>query len=346
MKGSLAETIAPAPSFSDRILSCLKPTGGSNDLDLVEEADGLRCTQTGEFFPAIDGVPALFAGMSEQGRVVTQRVKEFYEENPFPSYEGLEEFGELVKKGSSNSFSSQLLKAVGYNKIVLECGCGTGQLTQYLQLNNNSVLGIDMSIGSLKLALEHKFRNELTRSNFAQMNIFDLAIKDNAFDVVISHGVLHHTFDARRAFAQIVRKAKPGGIVMVGLYNSYARLLTWLRSKLIPLLGSRIDYVVRNRIHDSRKANIWIKDQYYNPHETWHSIDEVLGWFEENDIEFLNCSPAILGTDGEKAEGLFSETSPGSRYQRVVTQLQWLGTIAREGSLFDVIGRKRGPSGE
>ena len=39
----------------------------------------------------------------------------------------------------------------------------------------------------------------------------------------ISSGVLHHTKDARRAFASIVRKAKPGGIVIVGLYNTFGR---------------------------------------------------------------------------------------------------------------------------
>jgi len=159
---------------------------------------------------------------------------------------------------------------------------------------------------------------------------------------VISHGVLHHTLDARRAFDQIVRKVRPGGIVMVGLYNRYARVLTWIRSKLIGVVGPRIDYVVRNRIRDARKAEIWIRDQYENPHETWHSIGEVLHWFEENDVEFLNCSPPILGSSGEEAQSLFSETDPGSSYQRVVTQLGWLGTIGREGSLFDVIGRRRG----
>ena len=31
-----------------------------------------------------------------------------------------------------------------------------------------------------------------------------------------------------------------------------------------------------------RKADIWIQDQYFNPHETWHSIGEVLHWFEEH----------------------------------------------------------------
>lgn len=335
------EPTTPTPLFSDRILACLKEPGGDDNTDLGIADDALRCRQNGKTYPSIGGIPSLYVAQEGEGRDVTTRVRSFYEENPFPSYEGLEEFAELVNKGSQNPFSARLLKAIGYNKTILECGCGTGQLSHFLQLNNNHVLGVDMSLGSLRLAVEHKLRNDLTRSAFAQMNIFDLSVKDGSFDVVISHGVLHHTFDARRAFAHIVRKVKPGGIVMVGLYNRYARVPTWLRSKVIGILGSKIDYVVRNRIQDGRKADIWIKDQYYNPHETWHSLDSVLEWFDENDVEYLNTSPPVLGTKGEDAETLFEATDPGNAYQRLVTQLSWLGTIAREGALFDVIGRKR-----
>ena len=331
---------AATPLFSDRILDRLRAPGASENGSLVQEGAQVRCTETGETFPVIDGIPSLFAPSPGEGQEITDKVRSFYEENPFPSYEGLEEFGELVTKGHANSFSKNLLDAIGYNKTVLECGCGTGQLSHYLQLNNNHVLGIDMSLASLGLAAEHKQRNALTRASFAQMNIFNLAIKDNSFDVVISHDVLHHTFDARRAFGQIVRKLKPGGIVMVGLYNRPARLPMLIRSKLIGLFGPNIDFVVRSRIRNKRKAAIWIANQYYNPHETWHSLDEVLEWFRENHVDYVNASPAILGTDGEEAENLFQQTSPGTRYQRAVTQLAWLGTIAREGALFDVIGKK------
>lgn len=334
--------IKDTPLMPERLLSLLKEPGQGDETDVHLTEAGFASSNGSVEYPHINGIPSLYQPLEGEGEDVTARVKSFYEENPFPSYEGLEEFGELVNKGSHNSFSANLLKAVGYNKTVLECGCGTGQLSHFLQLNNNHVLGIDMSLGSLSLAVEHKLRNGLNRCGFAQMNIFDMAIKDNSFDVVISHGVLHHTFDARRAFAQIVKKAKPGGIVMVGLYNRPARIMTWLRSKLVGVLGNNIDYVVRNRISDARKADIWIKDQYYNPHETWHSIDEVMTWFDENNVEFLNCSPAILDSDGETAETLFSQTAPGTAYQRAVTQLGWIFTIAREGALFDVVGRKRG----
>jgi ubiquinone/menaquinone biosynthesis C-methylase UbiE len=276
------------------------------------------------------------------GDAVTGTVKAFYEENPFPSYDGVEDFSSLVNRGQSHEFTRDLLDAVGYNKLILECGCGTGQLTHFLSLNNNHTLGIDLSLSSLKLAMEHKLRNALPRSAFTQMNIFDLAIKDNFFDVVVSSGVLHATRDPRRAFATIVRKAKPGGIVIVGLYNWFARVPTWVRSKLIGWLGPEIDYVVRTRIHDRRKAEIWIKDQYYCPQETWHSIDEVMGWFRENGITYLSCSPPIIGAAQQngKGEGLFSPTAPGSKLARIATQLSWLGTISAEGALFVMVGRR------
>ena len=336
-------TPPPDRFFTPRLLACLKPPGGGDDAALVDDGDdALQCPQSGAVFPYVDGVPALFKPTQGDGADVTARIKSFYEDNPFPNYDGLEEYSELVRKGNENPFSANLLAAIGYNKLVLEIGCGTGQLSHYLQLNNNHVLGIDMSLSSLRLAADYKRANGLSRSAVAQMNIFNLALKDNMFDVVIAHGVLHHTYNAQLAFEQVLRKVKPGGIVMIGLYNSYARIMTWLRAKAIAVTGPNIDYVVRNRIRDARKAEIWIRDQYYNPHETWHSISEVLGWFSDTGVEFLNCVPAIMGSDSENAETFFSKTSPGTPYQRAVTQLSWIGTIAREGSLFDVIGCKTG----
>ncbi|MBT4710150.1 MAG: class I SAM-dependent methyltransferase [Alphaproteobacteria bacterium] len=330
------------PPISDKILPALKAPGAGNDTDLELIDGGLQCVQTGETFMDANGVPSLFAPTDPNADQtdVTTRIKSFYEEYPFPNYDGLQEFGDLVNLGYSSQFSKDLLRAIGSKKLILECGCGTGQLSHFLQLNNNQVLGIDMSLGSLGLAVEHKQRNQLARSSFAQMNIFSLAVKDESMDVVISHGVLHHTFDARRAFMQIIKKVKPGGIVVVGLYNSISRIPTWVRSKFINVLGSNIDYVVRNHFRDARKADIWVKDQYFNPHETWHSIDEVMDWFKEGGIEYRNCRPAIMGTNGEDLPGMFDKSLPGSKYQRIVTQLSWLTSIAREGTLFDVIGRK------
>ena len=324
----------------EQILPLLKAPGQSNDTDLELSDGALRCTKTGNRYTFVDGVPSVVAATTEAKGDIGKRVHAFYEKNPFPNYESFDDFGDLVSKGFSSSFSNELLREIGSNKRILECGCGTGQLSHFLQLNNNQVLGIDISLSSLKLAIEFKLNNNLPRSGFVQMDLFSLAVKDESMDVVVSHGVLHHTPDARRAFHEIIKKLKPGGIVVIGLYNAIARVPTWLRAKMIPLFGSNIDYIARTRILDERKREIWTRDQYFNPHETWHSIDNVLNWFVEERIEYLNCRPPICDTDGEWDAGMFDKTSPGTWYQRVVTQLSWLNSIAREGAVFDVIGRK------
>ena len=327
-------------SLPKGLLAVLKSPGAGDTASLVEVSDGLQCTESGRIHAVEGGIPILYSSSTDDAQGVTHRVKKFYEENPFPGYEGLEEFGTLVSKGRENPFARNLLESIGYNKRILECGCGTGQMSHYLQLNNNQVLGVDMSLSSLRLAQEHKRRNGLTRCLFSQMNLYEMGIKDESFDVVISHGVLHHTPDPREAFLQIVRKARRGGIVMVGLYNRLFRIPTWVRARLIPVFGERLDPVVRKRIHDPIKASTWIADQYYNPHESWHTIDDVLGWFEEADVEFLNCYPPILDTPGEESPLLFGPSDPGGRFQRLMTQVSWLWSLSREGSLFDVIGRR------
>ena len=55
----------------------------------------------------------------------------------------------------------------------------------------------------------------------------------------------------------------------------------------------------------------------------------------------LNFSTARRPSWERQAGNLFRKTDPGSAYQRLVTQFSWLGSIAREGALFDMIGRRR-----
>jgi 2-polyprenyl-3-methyl-5-hydroxy-6-metoxy-1,4-benzoquinol methylase len=323
----------------DRLMACLRTPGATEDGSLERIEGAFLSAQA--VFPDREGVPSLLRPIEAKGSdSITAKIKSFYEENPFPNYDGVQEFGDLVNRGQKTVFARNLLKTIGFNKLVLECGCGTGQLSHFLSLNNNHVLGVDLSLSSLKFAIEHKRRNRVPRVGFVEMNIFDLGVKDECFDVVISTGVLHHTKDAPAAFASIARKAKPGGLIVVGLYNWYGRVPTWLRAQMIGVLGPNIDRVVRNNIRDKRKAEIWVKDQYYNPHETWHSVDEVMGWFRANNVEYLTCEPPIIGTNAKGSGDMAVARPAGSRTARVLTQLSWLGSIGWEGALFVMVGRK------
>src|SRR5262249_17433538 len=138
------EQLPPLPSgaprgdalIPDRLLGCLKAPGAGEDAVLERTDGGFVCRATSAAWPDRAGVPSLLAGIaSETVDPVTSRVKAFYEEHPFPSYEGLQEFGDLVSRGQGNAFARGLLDAIGHNKLILECGCGTGQMSHFLSLN-------------------------------------------------------------------------------------------------------------------------------------------------------------------------------------------------------------------
>ena len=100
--------------YSDRILACLKAPGGTNEDGLKIVDGGLRSIKTGEIFPDRDGIPFLYKPSAGDTASVTDMMRSFYEEHPFPSYEGMEEFGALANKGWTNPFSRELLDAIGY----------------------------------------------------------------------------------------------------------------------------------------------------------------------------------------------------------------------------------------
>ena len=51
--------------------------------------------------------------------------------------------------------------------------------------------------------------------------------------------------------------------------------------------------------HD--KINAWIKDQYLHPVESTHTFDEILNWFDKNNIKFISSIPnlSIFDTQNE-----------------------------------------------
>ena len=43
--------------------------------------------------------------------------------------------------------------------------------------------------------------------------------------------------------------------------------------------------------NSEKKINSWIRDQYEHPVESLHTLDEVLSWFKNNNIEYINSIP-------------------------------------------------------
>jgi SAM-dependent methyltransferase/uncharacterized protein YbaR (Trm112 family) len=312
--------------------------------ELAFKARGIQCVSCAAVFPVDGGIPLLFASDEGQTQHVTDVVKVFYEENPFPNYDDLDSKQSLVEKAKRGVFARLLNEQIPQGARVLEVGCGTGQLTNFLGIRwDRQVFGSDMCLNSLRLAKAFRDRSGIRNAGFVQMNLFRPAFRPATFDVVISNGVLHHTGDPLRAFRSIARLVKPGGCILIGLYNRIGRLTTDLRRVLFRWTGDRLrvlDARMRNPNCNEARKRAWFMDQYKHPRESKHSFDEVIDWFESNGFEFLFSIPKIDSSPFSEQEKLFEAHDKGTKLSRLAAQVEMLLAGGADGALFIMIGRK------
>ena len=297
---------------------------------------------------AIDPFPRLLTPTkTPEEEQVREMMQKFYEQFTFPGYDGIDSPGILMDKAKRSGFGAWIDEAISPFATVLEVGCGTGQMTNFLGLTKlRTVIGVDQSIASLTLGNAFKTQFNLENVHFIQGNIFAMPIAQQSIDVLICSGVLHHTPDPYGGFRELLRLVKPGGRIIIGLYNRYARIPLGIRKAIFKLTGNTcrfLDAHMRRRDVDQSKKEIWFSDQYRNPHESWHSVDEVLQWFAETNVRFLSAVPDIGGKiDGEEnGLHLFKNHPVGSRLMHLLKQIGWMFTIGREGGLFVLVGEKK-----
>jgi SAM-dependent methyltransferase len=312
--------------------------------ELALEDQRIQCLSCEAVFPVDNGIPLLLASNEGQTQHVTDIVKAFYEENPFPNYDDLDSKQSLIEKARRGVFARLLDEQIPKGARVLEVGCGTGQLTNFLGIHwNRQVFGSDLCLNSLRLAKAFRDKSGIKNAEFVQMNLFKPAFRAGAFDIVISNGVLHHTSDPLGAFLSISRLVKPGGCIVIGLYNRIGRLTTDLRRVLFRLSGNRLrvlDAHMRNRNYNETRKRAWFMDQYKHPQESKHSYDEIIDWFESNGFEFLFSIPKIDSAPFSENEKLFEPHGKGTKLARLATQLEMLLTGGVDGALFIMIGLK------
>src|SRR5690606_35088747 len=104
---------------------------------------GFACATCSARYEISAGIPRFFAAnrwdASEDD--VTDEIRRFYEETPFPNYDDFDDVASLVRKARQGIFARLLDEQVPYRARVLEAGCGTGQLTNFLSVANRLVIG-------------------------------------------------------------------------------------------------------------------------------------------------------------------------------------------------------------
>ena len=178
------------------------------------------CRVCGACYEAPDGIPNLRLS----GDTRTETVRRFYEDAPFPDYPPRDSLSWLRARAERSEFTRLLDWAIPGDARIVEIGCGTGQMSLYLARAHRVVIGADLTRASLKLGAAAARRFELDQVQFIETDLQRPGLRAGAFDVVYSSGVLHHTPDPRAAFARIARLVRPGGMIVLGLYNAFGRI--------------------------------------------------------------------------------------------------------------------------
>lgn len=339
VKESISSLLA---KYSD-ILIC--PACGQK---LHIQDNDLACMSCGKNFQCRSGIPHLFCPNNwEDSRAdVTDAVKDFYEETPFPNYEDIDSTWTLRGKARKGIVARMLDDQILPGSLILEVGCGTGQLTNFLGATyGRTVFGTDICLNSLRLGEEFRKQNQIENVGFVQMNLFRPIFRPESFDVVICNGVLHHTSNPFGGFLSISALVKRGGYILLGLYNTYGRIPTHVRRILFRVFGHRFHFFdsrLRDRSLSKKRKHIWFMDQYKNPHESTHTMGEVLGWFDKSGFEYTNSIPKSTAFEPfSPDEKLFKGNPRGTGFDRFFVQLSMLWKEAREGGLFMMIGRRK-----
>jgi SAM-dependent methyltransferase len=295
------------------------------------------CAGCARRFDAADGVPNLRVPADD----VTETVRRFYDTAPFPGYPPRETLQSLRARAERNTFARLLDRALLGNARIADVGCGTGQMCLFLASADRAVVGADLTRASLALGAGAAARFGLERVQFVETDLRQPGLRRGAFDLVYSSGVLHHTPDPRASFGKLVELARPGGVIVLGVYNAIARIPARVRRAVARASGYRVvpfDPVLRDRSGDPGRREAWLRDQYRHPVEHRHTITEVQRWFAEHGVAYLRTYPSAVFDDAP--EDLFTRAADNWALENWLAQIAWMRTLGREGGLFFTIGRR------
>jgi SAM-dependent methyltransferase len=138
----------------------------------------------------------------------TANARSMYDEHPFgcPGYD----------RARFKAAYMSLLERVIYRGCRLyDIGCGRGfwfPIYEHFGVESSNIIGLDQAQSAVA---------ELQAQGYAVQvgDALDLPFDDGVADITVANGVIHHTGDSARAFSELVRITRPGGSVIVAVYN-------------------------------------------------------------------------------------------------------------------------------
>ncbi|MBX7171835.1 MAG: class I SAM-dependent methyltransferase [Pyrinomonadaceae bacterium] len=203
-------------------------------------------------------------------------------------------------------------------KKILEIGLGQGADAEQIIKRGGIYSGVDLTAESVeRVKMRFSLRN-LPFAEVKQGSALELPFNDNEFDIVFSHGVLHHIPEIKSAQKEISRVLKPDGNLIVMLYakNSLNYLFSIFLLRRLGLIGlyylkPNIGGIYGHHIAQAREKGLWnyLKmdnfinvntDGPFNPYSKVYNVNEVKKEFTDFEViethqDFMHAPPLRIG---------------------------------------------------
>ena len=221
-----------------------------------------------------------------------RRTRAHYDAYPF-RFDQREVMAEKMEKRVMGA----AIKAIAPGAVVLDVGAGACRVAHMVRAaGKGRAISIDLSRATLQGAAAHNPDPKINADNM------HLPIRTGVADLVISNGVIMVTPDARASFMELARVTKPGGTLVVSVYDRRSwyypmyryggALVRGLRT-VVGDIGLKILLFpffhagILGLMAVVRRRPFWIPldvgwnlfhDQFTTPHCTFHTAEEIAGW--------------------------------------------------------------------
>lgn len=297
------------------------------------------------------------------------KIAKFYSQYPFPNIslnKKADIYNTLIYK-LMNGLTKKCLEE--YKKVkILDVGCGTGEVDLGLAGKGRNILAIDNNPKSIEIAKKRavKFKASV---NFKVYDFVKNKLPKNYFDFIIASGSLHHTAKPEQNFTKLVKSLKKGGYIVIGIYNPYGSFKVRLKRGILNLLaGNNFEKKIEiyRRLFYRRpltlQEKVAVADAFANPYRRYSTFEQLLQWFDKNNIEYLDSVPPIELTKNLKMINMVikniisgkkiklmdiwqkvtyensSKKWERSKLLTTLTQLSWV--LFGRGELINMVGRK------
>jgi len=140
----------------------------------------------------------------------------------------------LVQLATYRPVHNAVLRALEHSRVILDVGCGTGQLTARIKETRARarVVGCDFSSGMLHRGAHRRGAIGWVRGDAAR-----LPFADEVFDAVVSTEAYHWFPDQERALAEMRRVLVPSGRLLLAMVNPPVRAVSTAFNTGSRLLG-------------------------------------------------------------------------------------------------------------